>query len=141
PFNLQNAGTYERQLWQTGAFAKDGPETPEHADERQHAYVAFISKLYGATPTSGRNWLHGVRAGRMVQVGGVEAPVTVGDVKQMVAEFKKAMGTGKDAPETNGFDVLGWDFAFEINEVARQQAADANIKVTFKRIPRDVMDK
>jgi hypothetical protein len=51
------------------------------------------------------------------------------------------MGTGKDAPATNGIDVLGWDFAFEINEVARQQAADANIKITFKRIPRDVMDK
>ena len=77
----------------------------------------------------------------MVHVGGVDAPVSVGDVKQMVAEFKKSMGTGKDAPATNGIDCLGWDFAFEINEVARQQAADANIKMAFKRIPRDVMDK
>ena len=33
------------------------------------------------------------------------------------------MGTGKEAPTGNGVDVLGWDFAFEVNEVARQQAA------------------
>ena len=120
PFVVQNLGKYERQLWQTGEFARDGPETPAQADERHRAYVAFILKLYGATPISGRTWLHGVRAGRMVYVGGVEAPVSVGDVKQIVAEFKKAMGTGKDAPATNGIDCLGWDFAFEINEVARQ---------------------
>jgi adenine-specific DNA-methyltransferase len=36
---------------------------------------------------------------------------------------------------------LGWDFAFEINEVARQQAAQANVNIRFVRIPRDVMDK
>jgi hypothetical protein len=71
----------------------------------------------------------------------VEAPVSVGDVKNVAAEFKKAIGTGKDAPKTNGVDVLGWDFAFEMHEVAAQQAAAANIRMTFKRIPRDVMDK
>jgi hypothetical protein len=38
-------------------------------------------------------------------------------------------------------DVLGWDFAFEISEVSRQQAESANIRMQFKRIPRDVMDK
>ena len=58
----------------------------------------------------------------MVHVGGVEAPVSVGDVQNIAVEFKKAIGTGKDAPTTNGVDVLGWDFAFEMNEVARQQA-------------------
>jgi adenine-specific DNA-methyltransferase len=141
PFIVQNLGKYERQLWQTGQFAKDGPETTEQASNRHSAYVDFILKLYGATPISGRAWLHGTKAGRMVHVGSVEAPVSVGDVKQMSAEFKKAMGTGKDAPATNGVDVLGWDFAFELNEIARQQAAAANIRMTFKRIPRDVMDK
>jgi hypothetical protein len=77
----------------------------------------------------------------MVHVGAVDAPVSVGDVTQIAVEFKKAMGTGKDAPSTNGVDILGWDFAFELNEVARQQAAAANIRMNFKRIPRDVMDK
>src|SRR5205823_3638135 len=31
PFIVQNLGKYERQLWQTGQFALDGPETPEQA--------------------------------------------------------------------------------------------------------------
>ena len=77
----------------------------------------------------------------MVHVGAVDAPVSVGDVTQIAAEFKRAIGTGKDAPKTNGVDVLGWDFAFEMNEVAKQQAAAANIQMRFFKIPRDVMDK
>jgi hypothetical protein len=77
----------------------------------------------------------------MVHVGAVDSPVSVGDVQNIVAEFKRAMGTGKDAPATNGVDILGWDFAFELNEVARQQAAQANINVRFLRIPREVLDK
>ena len=52
---------------------------------------------------------------------------------------------GPSAPgkssKTNGVDILGWDFAFELNEVAKQQAAAANIQMRFLRIPRDVMDK
>jgi len=76
-----------------------------------------------------------------VHVGAVDAPVSVGDVTHIAAEFRKAIGTGQDAPQTNGVDVLGWDFAFELNEVAKQQAAAANIQMRFLRIPRDVMDK
>lgn len=111
------------------------------AAERQRAYIEFVLKLAQATPLHGYAWLHGVKAGRMVHVGAVDAPVSTGDVTQIAAEFRRAVGTGKDAPSTNGVDVLGWDFAFEMNEVARQQAAAANIQMRFLRIPRDVMDK
>ncbi len=38
-------------------------------------------------------------------------------------------------------DVLGWDFAFELNEIAKQQAAEANVNLRFKRIPREVLEK
>jgi adenine-specific DNA-methyltransferase len=141
PFIVQNLGKYERQLWQAGQFAREGPETPEQATRRHRAYTEFILQLYHAQPVQGYTWLHGSKAGRMVHVGSVEAPVSLGDVKNMVVEFKKAMGTGKDAPKTNGIDVLGWDFAFELHELASQQAEAANVKLLFKRIPRDVMDK
>ncbi len=77
----------------------------------------------------------------MIHVGAVDSPVSVGDVTNIVTEFKRAVGTGKDAPATNGVDVLGWDFAFELNEVAVQQAAQANINLRFLRIPREVLDK
>ncbi|HWE38048.1 MAG TPA: site-specific DNA-methyltransferase [Isosphaeraceae bacterium] len=141
PFVVQNLGKYERQMWQVGAFADSGPAKVEEATRRHRAYIDFILTLYHASPLNGYTWLHGVKAGRMVHVGGVDAPVSVGDVQQIAIEFKRAMGTGKDAPTTNGVDVLGWEFAFELNEVAKQQAAAANIQMQFKRIPRDVMDK
>ena len=64
-----------------------------------------------------------------------------GDIRQIAAEFKRLIGTGKNAPTSSGVDVLGWDFAFELNEVARQQAEKANLDMRFRRIPRDVMDK
>jgi hypothetical protein len=37
--------------------------------------------------------------------------------------------------------VLGWDFAFELNELAKQQVAQANVDLRFLRIPREVLDK
>jgi adenine-specific DNA-methyltransferase len=138
PFIVQNLGKYERQVW---AGAQFGEDNGNQEAERQRAYIEFILKLASATSLNGYTWLHGVRGGRMVHVGAVDAPVSVGDVTQIAAEFKRAIGTGKDAPKTNGVDVLGWDFAFELNEVAKQQAAAANIQMRFLRIPRDVMDK
>lgn len=134
PFVVQNLGKYERQLWQSAEFG-------ESATSRTSAYRSFILDLYHATPVSGYAWLHGLKSGRMVHVGTVDAPVTNGDVKQIVAEFRKAIGTGKDAPSTKGVDLLGWDFAFELNEVARQDAEKAGIDLRLVRIPREVLEK
>jgi adenine-specific DNA-methyltransferase len=77
----------------------------------------------------------------MFHVGTVDAPVTVGDVKQIVTEFRKAVGTGKEAPKSQSVDVLGWDFAFELNEIARQDAQRAGIDLRLVRIPREVLEK
>ena len=134
PFVVQNLGKYERQLWQAAEFG-------ESATARTTAYRRFILDLYHATPVSGYAWLHGLKSGRMVHVGTVDAPVTNGDVKQIVAEFRKAVGTGKDAPSTKGVDLLGWDFAFELNEVARQDAEKAGIDLRLVLIPREVLEK
>jgi adenine-specific DNA-methyltransferase len=143
PFIVQNLGKYERQLWQQEQFRNQESESKgkAKAEARQRDYVNFILGLYQAKPLNGYSWLHGAKGGRMVHVGAVDAPVSVGDVAQIAAEFKRAVGTGKDAPKTNGVDVLGWDFAFELNEVAKQQAALANIQMRFLRIPHDAMDK
>lgn len=134
PFIVQNLGKYERQLWQKAEFG-------EQAEETMLAYRRFILELYHAQLIKGYSWLHGVKTGRMVHVGVVDSPVTPSDVTQIATEFKRAVGTGKDAPKTNGVDVLGWDFAFELNEVAKQQAAQANINMRFLRIPREVLEK
>lgn len=141
PFVVQNLGKYERQAWQAAEFG--GPERAAEvgAQERARQYRRFILDLYGARPIDGYTWLHGVKGGRMVHVGPVDSPITPADVTQIAIEFRKAMGTGEDAPAQAAVDVLGWDFAFELNEVARQQAEAANLTVRFVRIPREVLEQ
>jgi DNA modification methylase len=134
PFVVQNLGKYERQLWQEAEFGASSAV-------RTAAYREFILALYRATPITGYSWLHGLKQGRMAHVGTVDAPVTTGDVKQVVAEFRKAVGTGKDAPKEQSVDILGWDFAFELNEVARQDAERAGVRLRLVRIPREVLEK
>jgi len=136
PFVVQNLGKYERQAWQAAEFGG-----PERAAEAVARYRRFILELYHARPITGYTWLHGLKAGRMVHVGAVDAPVSPGDVQQIALEFRKAVGSGADAPSVSAVDVLGWDFAFELNEVAKQQAAQANIAMRFLRIPREVLEK
>jgi len=131
---VQNLGKYERQVWQTAEFG-------ERAEAAALAYRQFILDLYHARQLTGYNWLHGLKNGRMVHIGSVDAPVSPGDITNIVTEFRRAVGTGADAPSTRGVDVLGWDFAFELHEVAKQQAARAGIDVRFVRIPREVLEK
>jgi hypothetical protein len=80
----------------------------------------------------------------MVHVGAVDAPVTLSDVKAMAAEIWRAIGgrgDPADRPTEAGIDVLGWEFAFELNELARQIAAEARVDIRFKKIPREVLEK
>jgi adenine-specific DNA-methyltransferase len=134
PFVVQNLGKYERQLWQEAEFGGS-------AAARTAAYRRFVLDLYHAKPINGYAWLHGLKNGRMVHIGTVDAPVTVGDVRQIATEFRKSLGSGDDAPTAKSVDVLGWDFAFELNEVARQEASNAGIEMRFIRIPREVLEK
>jgi hypothetical protein len=102
--------------WQAAEFGG-----PERAASVIAQYRRFILELYHARPIEGYTWLHGLKQGRMVHVGAVDAPISPGDVRQIAMEFRKATGTGQDAPKESAVDVLGWDFAFELNEVARQR--------------------
>ncbi|MFN0175502.1 MAG: DNA methyltransferase [Saprospiraceae bacterium] len=135
PFEVQNLGKYERQQWMQAEF-----DQPEHRANIEAAYRKFILDLYHATPLSGYAWLHGAKAGRLVHIGGVDAPVSPGDVKALVLEFWKVAGKEKDL-KTNGIDVLAWDFAFELNEMAAQFAAENKVDLKFKKIPREVLEK
>jgi len=134
PFVIQNLGKYERQIWQTAEFGAS-------SETRTQSYRQFILELYRAKLITGYAWLHGVKNGRMIHVGAVDSPIAPGDISQIVAEYRRAIGAGHDSPRTNGIDILGWDFAFELNELAKQQAAQAKVDLRFLRIPRDVLDK
>ncbi|MCS7005825.1 MAG: site-specific DNA-methyltransferase [Cytophagales bacterium] len=110
PFVVQNLGKYERHAWLQAEF-----DNPESRIALEKSYRKFICDLYHANPLEGYLWLHGVKAGRMIHVGSVEAPVTLEDVKQTIIEFWRMVGK-ETTIQHNGIDFLGWEFAFEINE-------------------------
>ena len=141
PFVVQNLGKYERQQWQAAEFPSNGKDRLEEQKEREAAYSKFILELYHATPVSGHAWLHGVKAGRMVHVAAVDAPVTRADVNAIAAEVWKAAGKGANSPQKPAVDVLGWEFALELNETAKEVAAQARVDAAFKKIPREVLEK
>ena len=140
PFVVQNLGKYERQAWQIAEFRPEGTAALEEQRLREAAYRKFILDLYHATPLSGQTWLHGLKAGRAVHVGAVDAPVTLADVKAVARETWKMAGSGGGASKAAA-DILGWEFAFELNEIARQVAAESRVDVAFKKIPHEVLEK
>jgi DNA modification methylase len=138
PFVVQNLGKYERQAWQAAEFPSNGTDHLQEQRQREAAYRQFILELYHAKPMSGQTWLHGIKSGRMVHVGAVDAPVTIADVKAIAREvWKAASASGGKA----AVDVLGWEFALELNETAKNVAAEARVDVAFKKIPREVLEK
>lgn len=135
PFIVQNLGKYERQQWVNAEF-----ENPEDRIKQEKAYKNFIIELYHAKPIEGYTWLHGAKAGKMIHVGNVDSPVTVDDIKATIKEFWKLVGKEK-AVEKNHIDFLGWDFAFDVNETAKQFAAENNVQIHPVKIPREVLEK
>lgn len=135
PFIVQNLGKYERQQWMNAEF-----ENPEDRLQQEKTYRHFILELYHAKSLDGYTWLHGSKAGKMIHVGGVETPVTVDDIKATIKEFWKLVGKEK-AVEKNHIDFLGWDFAFDVNETAKQFAAENNVQIHPIKIPREVLEK
>lgn len=43
--------------------------------------------------------------------------------------------------EKNHIDFLGWDFVFDVNETAKQFAAENNVQIHPIKIPREVLEK
>lgn len=135
PFVVQNLGKYERQQWMKAEFKNGETRSTQEKDYRN-----FIVGLYDGEPLSGHMWLHGVKGGRMIHVGSVDSPVADGDVKAIVQEFWKVVGK-ESKLKTNGIDILGWDFAFEINRLTKDFEKTSNVNVSFKKIPREVLEK
>lgn len=139
PFTVQNLGKYERQAWQNAEFQTGGDTTLEQQRQREAAYRKFILDLYHATPLTGKTWLHGLKSGRCVHIAAVDAPVTISDVKAIARETWKTASAGQ--ARKAAADILGWDFAFELNETARRVAAESRVDVAFKKIPHEVLEK
>ena len=111
PFELWNIGNYETVYWQ----------------EREDEYLAFMLKLYQAQALTGFRYIHGRKGDRAVHIGPLNAPVTMEEVEKVVIECK-----------ANGFnkaDVLGWEWSYEVNELAKTLAKKNDVDLRLVQIP------
>jgi len=111
PFELWNIGNYETIYWQ----------------EKEGEYLSFMLKLYQARPLTGFRYLHGVKGDRIVHVGPLNAPVTMEEVEKVVVECR--------ANKFNKADVLGWEWSYEVNELAKTLAKKNGVDLRLVQIP------
>jgi len=111
PFELWNIGNYETVYWQ----------------EREDEYLAFMLKLYQSQPLTGFRYLHGKKGDRAVHIGPLNAPVTMEDVEKVVIECRNN--------SFNKADILGWEWSYEVNELAKTSAKKNGVDLKLIQIP------
>jgi adenine-specific DNA-methyltransferase len=127
PFEILNIGKYERQYWQTIQF---GNKT---AEQTMAEYIAFVLKLYKAEALPGSAYIHGKKGNKLVHIGGVDAPVTFGDIQHALEDTRRM--------KQKELVVLGWEWEMGLHDVVEQEAEKAGINLTLLSIPREAMDK
>jgi adenine-specific DNA-methyltransferase len=128
PFIVQNLGRYERQYWQGVTFRKkSGEQIPIYE------YLEFILKLYNAEPITGMLHIHGRKGKRLIHVGAIDAPITLSEIQDSIAEVRKA--------SQSALDILGWEWEMGLHDVVEKEAKISGIQLRLFSIPRDVMDK
>jgi hypothetical protein len=84
-------------------------------------------KLYQAQQLTGFKNLHGRKGERAVHIGPLNAPVTMEEIEKVVIECRE-----------NGFnkaDVLGWEWSYEVNELAKELAKKSGVNLKLVQIP------
>jgi adenine-specific DNA-methyltransferase len=111
PFEILNVGNYSIGEWK----------------EKEEGFIKFILQLYQAKPLTGFNYIHGEKEKRAVHIGSLSAPVTLEEVKTVIDECKN-----------NNFktlDVLGLEWGYEVNELAKALAKKSNVDLRLIQIP------
>ncbi|MDX2196688.1 MAG: site-specific DNA-methyltransferase [Cytophagales bacterium] len=125
-FELLNLGKYERQF-----FMDDLTNGKRKAKE--DLYVDLILEAYKAKRIDGHATLHGSKAGRFVNVGPLDVPVTQSRLMDIFEECRTKLYTQ--------VDVLGFEFEMGLTPQFIQELKEKGVSVTLKYIPKDVFDK
>ena len=111
PFEILNIGNYEITYWK----------------EKQEEYLTFMLRLYQAQPVQGFAYIHGRKGDRAVHIGPLNAPVTMDEIKRVIEECR--------VNNFNKADVLGWDWSYEVNELAKALAKRQGVDLRLIQIP------
>lgn len=84
-------------------------------------------KLYQAQPLTGFKYLHGRKGDRVVHIGPLNAPVTMEEVEKVVIEYR--------ANDFNKADILGWEWSYEVNELAKARAKENVVELRLVQLP------
>jgi DNA modification methylase len=125
-FELLNLGKYERQF-----FMDDLTNGKRKAKE--DLYVDLILEAYKAKRIDGHLCLHGAKAGRFVNVGPLDVPVTQTRLMDVFEECRQKLYTQ--------VDVLGFEFEMGLTPQFIQELKEKGVAITLKYIPKDVFDK
>ncbi|HRB30186.1 MAG TPA: site-specific DNA-methyltransferase [Ferruginibacter sp.] len=125
-FELLNLGKYERQF-----FMDDLTNGKRKAKE--DLYVDLILEAYKAKRIDGHATLHGSKAGRFVNVGPLDVPVTQSRLMDIFEECRQKLYTQ--------VDVLGFEFEMGLTPQFIQELKEKGVSITLKYIPKDVFDK
>lgn len=130
PFEVLNLGKYERAYWQGVTFG-EAPQEPNQAAIA--AYIGFILELYKAQGLAGAH-IHGKKGRALIHVGAVDAPVTINQVNEALAECA-ALGQKE-------LHILGWEWEMGMNDpIIKHAQVEYGISLRLLNIPREVMEK
>ncbi len=132
-FEILNLGKYERQY-----FAGIDPTLPEAERrtlslQKEEHYLTLILAAYKAERVFQTPPFHGKKAGALVFVGPIDAPVTEADVALAVATARQL--------RVSKIDILGFEFEMGLNPKARDDARKQGVEPAFRYIPKDVFDR
>ncbi len=100
---------------------------------KEDLYVDLILEAYKAKRIDGHSTLHGSKAGRFVNVGPLDVPVTQSRLMDIFEECREKLYTQ--------VDVLGFEFEMGLTPQFIQELKEKGVSVTLKYIPKDVFDK
>jgi adenine-specific DNA-methyltransferase len=130
PFEVLNLGKYERTYWAVATFGED---LDDDGLISLYEYVAFILKLYGATPAAGMQHLHGKVGTAFVHVGAVDSPVTIDEIVACVDECV--------ALKAKELHILGWEWEMGLHDPISDDAKRRGVRLVLRQIPREVMEQ
>ena len=132
-FEILNLGRYERQY-----FAGIDPTLPDEqrralSIQKEEHYLTLILNAYKAERVFQSPPFHARKAGALVVVGPIDAPVTQAQVHEVVEAARKL--------RVSKVDVVGFEFEMGLAPHAQDEARAKGVALALRYIPKDVFDR